>query len=270
MGLAVAALAQANRGNYTRLVDFIEADLRQRLRSFRASTEKLRQRIQIWLVLLGCVLFGIWLGLGSLVFAVLATSLLAAGPWHLVRRMSQRRKQRVEDQMADAMVSFASGIRAGLSLAQALQLLADEAPRPISQEFQQFVGEYKLGKPIDRTLESAKQRLQSENFVLFAASLLASREAGGRLNETVERIAESVVEMQRLERKIRTETAQARKSAVYMAVVPLVLLVVYYFIDPLSTRLLFVTLPGQMLLTAAIVLNLIAYFWALKILNPDI
>ena len=42
----------------------------------------------------------------------------------------------------------------------------------------------------------------------------------GRLNETVERIAQSVLEMQRLERKIRSETAQARKSAVYMAIAP--------------------------------------------------
>jgi len=36
---------------------------------------------------------------------------------------------------------------------------------------------------------------------------MASHESGGRLNETVERIADSVLEMQRLERKINSETA---------------------------------------------------------------
>jgi tight adherence protein B len=187
-----------------------------------------------------------------------------------VRRLAQHRRQKIEDQLADALVLFSSAVRAGLSLAQALELLAGECRPPIQQEFQQIVGEYHFGKPLDRTLSEAKDRLRSENFVLFAAALLASRESGGRLNETVERIAKSVLELQRLERKIMLETAQARKSAVYMAIAPAVILVAYAFVDPENTRLLFVTLPGQMILAAAIVLDLAAYFWARRILRADI
>ena len=79
-----------------------------------------------------------------------------------------------------------------------------------------------------------------------------------------------MVELQRLERKVKAETAQARKSGVYMAIVPAILLVVYYFVDPQNTELLFVTLPGQVILSTAFMLNLIAYLWAMKILNADI
>ncbi len=50
--------------------------------------------------------------------------------------------------------------------------------------------------------------------------MMASHQSGGRLNEIVERIAQAVLEMQRLERKVQAETAQARKSAVYMAMAP--------------------------------------------------
>ncbi|HOM18577.1 MAG TPA: hypothetical protein PLQ00_14695, partial [Thermoguttaceae bacterium] len=89
-------------------------------------------------------------------------------------------------------------------------------------------------------------------------------------NETVERIAQSVLELQRLERKVMSETAQARKSAVYMAIVPVFVLVVYYFVDPENTRLLFVTAFGQFILATAMLLNILAYFWARKILSPDI
>ena len=108
------------------------------------------------------------------------------------------------------------------------ELLTQECPKPISEEFRQIVGEYQMGKPLERTLTEAKERLRSENFILFAAALLASRESGGRLNETVERISTSVLEVQRLERKVRSETAQARKSAVYMAIIPLFLLIVLF------------------------------------------
>jgi tight adherence protein B len=221
-------------------------------------------------VLLAVIFFGLWLGLDAFPVALLTVVVLAAGPWYLVRRMAATRRQKIEDQLADAAVMFSSAIRAGLSLAQSLEVLAQDCPPPINQEFAQIVGEYQLGKPLERTLNEAKERLQSENFVLFAAALLASRESGGRLNETVERISKSVLELQRLERKVVTETAQARRSAVYMALAPALILGLYFFVDPVNTRLLFVTFAGQLLLAIAVVLNLAAYFWARKILEPDI
>jgi Flp pilus assembly protein TadB len=79
-----------------------------------------------------------------------------------------------------------------------------------------------------------------------------------------------VRELQRLERKVRSETAQARTSSVYMALAPPVILVMNYFIDPVHTRMLFTEVPGQMILCAAAILNLLAYLWARLILNPEI
>ncbi|MCA9107238.1 MAG: hypothetical protein KDA83_17610, partial [Planctomycetales bacterium] len=63
---------------------------------------------------------------------------------------------------------------------------------------------------------------------------------------------------------------QAKRSAMYMAAVPPFVLVVYAWLDPNNVGLLFMTLPGQLMLATAIILEVIAYFWALKILNPDI
>ena len=173
-----------------------------------------------------------WLVLESPVFAVLLSVFLLCGPWYLLRRMAQRRRQKIEDQLADAMVMLANAVRAGLSLAQAMDVLAAQCPSPINFEFRQIVGEYNMGKPLEQTLQEARTRLRSENFALFAAAMMASHQSGGRLNEIVERIAQSVLEMQRLERKVQAETAQARKSAVYMAIAPVLILVVYYFVDP--------------------------------------
>jgi tight adherence protein B len=270
MGACAAGAALTGQSGYHLLVDRIESDLAQRLRSLRMSNERLRLRINMWFGILAATFIAVWIGLDSIVFAILAAVIMAVGPWYVVKRVAKARQQKIEDQMADAMVMFSSAIRAGLSLSQSLELLANECPLPIRQEFLQIIGEYKLGKPIERTLLEAKARLRSENFVLFAAALLASRESGGRLNETVERISRSVLEMQRLERKVVSETAQARKSAVYMAIVPFFLLVAYMFIDPENVQRMFNTLPGQIMLTLSVVLNLAAYFWALKILDPDI
>jgi len=270
IGSAVGLGAFAGRDALSRGLDFVERDVADKLRALRISTRSLRSWLVAWAGSIIGVLLVLGIGLDSLVPALCISALLVCLPWYIVRRLAERRRQQLEDQLADAMVSFSNGVRAGLSLPQAMDILAQQSPRPVRDEFRQIVAEFNLGKPMEQTLVEAKERLRSENFSLFAAAVLASRRSGGKLNETVERIARSVLEMQRLERKVASETAQARKSAVYMAIAPPLILVVYYFVDPINTAALFTTIFGQVLLSLALVLNVMAYVWARFILTPDI
>ena len=269
-GVFIAVAVGLNSANIDAGIDRLERDLQGRLKTLRIKAPQLRLWIMIWLAIIVSMFALVGTAVGSPVAGFGIAIFLSIGPWYIVARAARNRRERIEDQLADSMVMFSSGIRAGLSLPQSMELLAHESPRPIRQEFTQMVGEYQMGKPLERVLEETKERLKSENFALFAAALLASRASGGRLNETVERIARSILEMQRLERKIQAETAQAKRSALYMAAVPPFILIVYAWLDPNNVSLLFTTLPGQLMLATAVVLEITAYFWALKILNPDI
>lgn len=271
IGLAVGLVWYAASEYFLRGLDYVESDFRDKLRRLRANTRNLRKYLVAWIFIALLTFLALWLVGNSMIFGLLALVLLLCLPWYMVRRMAEARAERIEDQLADAMVSLSSAIKAGLSLAQALDILARQCPAPICQEFQQIVGEYQLGKPLEQCLTETKERLRSENFALFAAAMEASRESGGRLNETVDRIAHSVRELQRLERKVTSETAQARASAFYMALAPFVILVIYYFvIDPENTERLFTSVAGQIILSLALILNVVAYLWARQILNPEI
>ncbi len=267
---AITVGALAGRSTYSQAIDYVENDLKDKLRRLRLRTDSLRKYLVSWSIVVTVTAAVLLVAAGSLVFSITAAVLLVSLPWYVLRRVAETRRLLIEDQLADAMVSLSNAIKAGLSLAQSLDILARQSPKPICQEFQQIVGEYQLGKDLEQCLKEAKQRLQSENFALFAAALEASRQSGGRLNETVERIATSVRELQRLERKVRSETAQARTSSVYMALAPPVILLMNYFIDPVHTRMLFTEVPGQLILCLAAVMNLLAYLWARMILNPEI
>jgi tight adherence protein B len=270
IGVAVGLGVYAGSPLYGVVLNYVERDIGDKLRRLHFRSGRLRQILVLWTIGLAVVFFGMWLLADNLVFAVLGTALLACGPWLVIRYKAEQYRKRIEDQLADAMVSLSSAVKAGLSLAQALGVLADQSPKPIQAEFRRIVTEYEMGKPLDRTLDEARARLRSENFSLFAAALLASRESGGRLNETIERIARSIRELQRLERKISSETATARRSAIYMALAPAAILVMYYFIDASTVARLFREPAGHLLLATAVVLDLVAYMWARAILNPDI
>lgn len=271
VGVAFGILPWAGEEYYGRGVDFIESDIRDKLRQLRIAPKHLRRWLYAWTVFVVANFLTLSVVFSSIPLALTVAGLLVCLPWYVVRQMARRRRQMIEDQLADAMVSLSSAIKAGLSLAQALDILAQQTPRPICQEFQQIIGEYQLGKPLERCLAEARTKLRSENFALFAAAMEASRESGGRLNETVDRIAHSVRELQRLERKIQAETAQARTSALYMAMAPVFVLAVYYYvIDPVNTERLFTTFAGQIMLSVAMILNITAWLWARQILNPEI
>jgi tight adherence protein B len=271
ISIAFGVLPYAAESYYDAGLKRLEVDMKEKLRLLRVSSKNLRRWLVAWSMLLLISFLLITVVFGSLPFGLVTAGLLAALPWHILKVMAEKRRQQIEDQLADAMVSLSSAIKAGLSLAQALDILAQQTPRPICQEFQQIIGEYQLGKPMERCLDEARKKLRSENFALFAAAMEASRDSGGRLNETVDRIAHSVRELQRLERKITSETAQARTSALYMALAPVFVLAVYYFvIDPVNTERLFTTFAGQVMLSFAVVLNVTAWLWARQILNPEI
>ncbi|HVV99763.1 MAG TPA: type II secretion system F family protein [Planctomycetaceae bacterium] len=271
MGCGVGMLVISGADYYWQGLGWIEADFRDKLRRLRISTRNLRKWLVAWSILVALALLVFWIGFDAIVFGIVSAGLLIAIPWYIIKRLAETRRMKIEDQLADAMVALSSAIKAGLSLGQSLKILADQCPRPICQEFRQIVGEFQLGKPLEQSLTEARDRLKSENFALFSAAMLASRESGGRLNETVERIAHSVMEMQRVERRVISETAQARTSALYMALAPLAVLLVYYLvIDRVNTERLFTTLPGQLILCTSLLFNILAYLWARAILNPDI
>jgi Flp pilus assembly protein TadB len=174
MGAAVSGIALAGHEYGAKTLALVESDLRSKLRAMRRETEHLRLYLFMWLGLMGVTLLVLGFLSGSVLLAVLLCVLMACAPWYLIRRMAQQRRERIELQLADAMVTFSNAVRAGLSMAQSLDILATQCPSPVSQEFRQVVGEYKMGKPLERVLREAKERLRSENFSLFAAKAAAS------------------------------------------------------------------------------------------------
>ncbi|MBC7354333.1 MAG: hypothetical protein H5U08_18405, partial [Thermogutta sp.] len=129
-GIAAAILVYSARDWLAQAFAWMEADVTDKLRRLRVRTTRVRFWLILWLVGIAVAFFGFWLVVDSLIFAILAAVLLLAAPWYLLRRMAEYYRRKIEDQLADAMVTLANAVRAGLSLAQSLEILAAQCPRP--------------------------------------------------------------------------------------------------------------------------------------------
>ncbi len=191
-------------------------------------------------------------------------------PAVLIQWMVKRRLAKLEEQLVGAIQTLASGVRAGLNLVQGMQMVARDAPVPIKQEFGHLVQEYEYGIPLDEAMENSAARIGSSDFRLLFTALRTHRERGGNLGETLDRIALSIREIQRLDNKVRTETAQGRATARWLGALPCVVLGMLFLISRDSVTLMFTDTLGKAMLGGVVLLNLIGYLWIRKVMQIDI
>lgn len=206
---------------------------------------------------------GVWLGLAFAVVVFFA-------PNALIRHLGHKRRRQLEEQLVDGLTTLASGARAGMNLVQSIDLLIQNHRGPIQQEFAQLKREYDLGQDLDQAMRNASDRIGSQLYRLTFTAVEVHRRLGGDAAESLDRIADSVREIQRLEGKLDALTAQGRTQAVMMAVMPLVFLAILYMIDPGGVLLLFNDPMGRVILLGVVVMIAIAFVWIRRILAVDI
>lgn len=221
---------------------------------------------------LGGVLFVLALGIyltGMLVGTVLAV-VAAVVPYFLIRHLEAKRRFRLEVQLVDGLASMASGVRAGLNLVQSMQLLVQNQKGPIEQEFGQILREYEMGMDLNQAMRQASDRIGSQLYRLTFTAIEMHRLRGGDSGESMDRIAESIREIQRLEGKLDAITAQGRVQANMMAIMAIVIIVMMLVIFPDDTKMLFTQPQGRVILVVATGLIAAGYFWIKKIMQVDI
>ncbi len=159
---------------------------------------------------------GLLLGLGA---AVLGGALPVG---LLLRRRSQRR-QRISEQLPDALEMMARSLRAGHAIASSLKLVAQEMAAPIAVEFAQAFEQQNLGLPLDQAVVAMTERVPGNtDLSIFAVSIVVQHETGGNLVELLEKIAETIRERYRFYGKLRALTAEGRLGGIILGALPLV------------------------------------------------
>jgi tight adherence protein B len=188
------------------------------------------------LLVINICLVALFFGLGLLIFNTLVTVMFTLVgvilPTYIIRWLRKRRVHRFEEQMVDSLDQMASALRAGLSMQQAMDNVAKEAPAPLGQEFSLTMRELKLGVPMDEALINMADRVASDDLRLVVTASNICRQLGGNMAEMFETIAATVRERFRLEGKIRALTAQGKLQGWVVASLPLALGFVLNYMRP--------------------------------------
>jgi len=188
---------------------------------------------------------------GQLIFGLIGAVLGSFFPFILVSMKANKRRKAFNSQLGDALILIANSLRTGYSFMQASDMVAQEMRPPISSEFARTVKEMNLGVTIEEALANLGKRISSEDLDLVLTAVLIQRQVGGNLSEVLDNIARTIRERVRIRGEIRTLTAQGRISVIIVSLLPIVLGLIIYLLNPEYVKLLFVHPFGKILLGVA-------------------
>lgn len=215
------------------------------------------------------ILIGVALHKGILLGLILAVVLASLPAGYLAYKKDQRYKKFTE-QFPDTLDMLARSLRAGHSFTSAMQVVAEEMPDPVSKLFRIAYDEQSFGLSLSESLSNMTERIESIDLAFFVTAVNIQRETGGNLAEILEKLGVTIRERFRILGQLRIYTAQGRLSGYILAVLPVVLALILWVINPDYLSILIKTTLGIYMITAAIVLQIIGFFVIRKIINIQI
>ena len=211
-----------------------------------------------------------WLLSGSVVTALLALVAAAFLPRQVLSYLRRKRLDALEQQLPDALLTLAGGMKAGVSLTQAIQQLSAESRPPVSQEFDMVLREQRLGVSLDDALDNLGRRVPLQSITLTVSAMRIASETGGQLAETLERASQTLRTKLAMEGKIRALTSQGKLQAMVVGALPLFLLVVLNKMEPEAMSLMFTTPMGYATLAVIALLEIFGILIIRKIVDIDV
>lgn len=201
-----------------------------------------------------------------------AAAIVVCGGAFVVGRVAATRRRaadhrRGEAQLADAVAAISAGLRAGLSLSQALSYARDEAQPPLRDDLARLVGRIEVGEPMGDALSGWAEERGSEDARLIAGVLDLHRRSGGDLPAVLDGLVGTLRERRSAHREIRALTAQARLSGVILGMLPIGFFGFLWLTSRREMTHAIASPLGRTAVAVGLGLELLAFLWIRRLLE---
>ncbi|MBQ2259985.1 MAG: type II secretion system F family protein [Loktanella sp.] len=168
------------------------------------------------------------------VLVALSSGTLAAGAgsslW--LRAAHTRRLTEIVAHLPEALDAFARGLKAGRPVADALGLVIESTPAPLSDELGRARDMLSVGHDLAETLRRLAERVAVPEVRFFSVATQLQAETGGNLVETIENLADQLRQRRAMRKKIRALSAEAKASALILSILPFAVAALLLVINP--------------------------------------
>jgi tight adherence protein B len=133
-----------------------------------------------------------------------------------------KRRHRFQTQLVDSLMVMSASLKAGMSILQSLEVLAEESAAPMAEEIALALKEVRMGLSMDESLHRLHKRMPLDELNLIITAILVARETGGDITSVFSKLIETIRERQKLKERVKTLTVIPRLQGWIMACIPIV------------------------------------------------
>ena len=180
-----------------------------------------------------------WLFASMLLIDLAAGLALGLLPYGILSFKRSRRISAFNTVLAESIDMLARALRAGHSVAGAIEMLSENAQEPAASEFGEIFKQLNLGLPMRDALLQLLDRVPSSDLRVLVTAILVQKDTGGNLAEILDRTVFVIRERLRIQGEIQVQTAQGRLTGWILSALPIVMMVVLNLVNPGYSSVLF-------------------------------
>lgn len=180
------------------------------------------------------------------------------------------RMARFEEQLPEALDIIRRALQAGQPLVQSFNEVGEEMPEPIGVEFKNTYNLLNYGYDLRLAILQMSERVPTVSMLAFSSAVMLQKETGGNLSENLQKVSEVLRARFKLERKVKTLSAESRLSAWILTLSPFALFFGLKFVNPEYIEPLYSDPRGISMVSVGVVLLAIGALWIRKIINIEI
>jgi tight adherence protein B len=188
------------------------------------------------------------------------------------RRLARNRRVALGLSFRDLLYSLSASFSTGRLLPEALNeglsalrlIYKDDAP--IVLELEHMTARLLRSRDDERAvLDDFANRSRCEDIRNFVDAYFICRTTGGDMESLVAKASALIIDKIEIKKELRTLTAQKRLEANILLLLPALILVLLQLFSPDYIAVLYEDLRGRLVMTAALGLTALSYFWSLRL-----
>lgn len=185
----------------------------------------------------------------------------------MLSRAKKKRMVKFEKQLGESLTIMSNCLKAGFTLRQSMQSIANDMPDPISMEFSKTLREIRLGISLDVAMGNMVRRINNYDLGLLVSAVLIQQKAGGNLADVLDNISDTIKNRIKIKSEIRILTASGRISGIIIGLLPLFLLGALMLLNPDYMVSFFSNPISILLLGLALIFEIIGFIIIKKIVD---
>jgi tight adherence protein B len=180
------------------------------------------------------------------------------------------RLKKINEQLLEALTMLSSSLRAGFGLMQGMDILSRELPHPLSTEMRRFIQDINVGSSTEEALQNLSKRCGSADVDIVITAMVIQQQTGGNLAEILDNVNATMRERVRIRGEIKTLTTQQAMSGWVIGLLPPVVALFIFMINPIYMQPLYKEAIGWAMLAAAVVMEFVGVMIIKKIIAIEV